>query len=28
VPHGHVQQVTRAVNEVEGVQFFIGVDDK
>jgi biopolymer transport protein TolR len=28
VPHGYVQQVTRAVNEVEGVQFFIGVDDK
>jgi biopolymer transport protein ExbD len=28
VPHGFVQQVTRAVNEIEGVQFFIGVDDK
>lgn len=28
VPHGFVQEVTRAVNEVEGVQFFIGVDDK
>jgi biopolymer transport protein ExbD len=28
VPHGFVQQVTRAVNTVEGVKFSIGVQDK
>lgn len=28
VPHGFVQQVTRAVNSVEGVKFSIGVQDK
>lgn len=28
VPHGFVQQVTRAITETEGVQFFIGVQDK
>ena len=28
VPHGFVQEVTRAVMEIEGVQFYIGVHDK
>lgn len=28
VPHGFVQQVTRAVTSVEGVKFSIGVQDK
>lgn len=28
VPHGDVQKVARAVNAVEGVQFFVGVQDK
>jgi len=28
VPHGFVQQVSRAVNSVEGVKFSIGVQDK
>lgn len=28
VPHGFVQQVTRAVTETEGIQFYIAVQDK
>lgn len=28
VPHGFVQQVARAVNEVEGAQFYVGVHEK
>ncbi|MCH9655027.1 MAG: biopolymer transporter ExbD [Planctomycetes bacterium] len=28
VPHGFVQEVTRAVTEVDGVKFFIGIEEK
>ena len=28
VPHGFVQEVTRAVTEVEGVRFYIGIEEK
>ena len=28
VPHGVVQEVTRAITEIEGAQFYIGVRDK
>jgi biopolymer transport protein ExbD len=28
VPHGFVQEVARTVNEVEGVKFYVGVQDK
>jgi biopolymer transport protein ExbD len=28
VPHGFVQEVTRAVTEVEGIKFYIGIEEK
>jgi biopolymer transport protein ExbD len=28
VPHGFVQEVARTVNGVEGVKFYVGVQDK
>lgn len=28
VPHGFVQEVTRAVTEVDGVKFYIGIEEK
>jgi biopolymer transport protein ExbD len=28
VPHGFVQEVARTVNAIEGVKFYVGVQDK
>lgn len=28
VPHGFVQEVTRAVTEIDGVKFYIGIEEK